>query len=167
MRPASTTASADREPSWVFPTIAVSSAYFICVLVFAMFFDPTVRVLHPFQALIYVAIIYSARRRSAFGFGAGRIMAAFWNYIFMVGAHNEIWTFLTKGTGGIFIPLQLSAFVAHLLLLAACAVGFLNVQRRRWLAFVVGGAAAVGLLVVFVDMFRPQSTVLLRKGFGL
>jgi hypothetical protein len=59
-----------------------------------MFFDPTVRVLHPFQALIYVAIIYLARRRSAYGFGAGCIMAAFWNYIFLVGAHKEIWTFL-------------------------------------------------------------------------
>src|ERR1700723_1778920 len=160
MRPVPTTASADHESAWVFPAIAASSGYFICVLLFAMFFDPTVRVLHPFQALIYVAIIYLTRRRSAYGFGAGCIMAAFWNYIFLFGAHKEIWTFLTTGTGGIFIPLQLSAFVAHFILLAACMVGFLSYQRGRWAAFVVGGATAVGFLIAFVVMFRPQSVAL-------
>jgi hypothetical protein len=167
MRQVPTTASAEREPSWMFPAVATSSAYFICVLVFAMFFDPTVRVLHPFQALIYVTIIYLARQGSAYGFGAGCIMAAFWNYIFLVGAHKEIWTFLTSGTGGIFIPLQLSAFVAHLVLVAACVVGFLSVQRGRWVAFLVGGATAVGFLIACVVMFRPQSVALLKKCFGL
>lgn len=168
MRPIATTGSSLRsEPSWVFPAIATSSAYFICVLVFAMFFDPTVRVLHPFQALIYVAIIYLARRRNAYGYGAGCIMAAFWNYIVLFGLHKEIWTFLTTGKGGIFVPLQLSAFVAHLVLLAACVVGFLTVQRGRWIAFFTGGVAAVGALVIFVVMFRPQSLPLLEKSFGL
>jgi hypothetical protein len=167
--PAKTNGSVERrEPSWVFPVIATSSGYFICLLVLAMFFDPSVRVLHPFQALIYVAIIYLAQRRSAYGFGAGCIIAAFWDYIFLVGARKDVWSFLTGRTGGIFIPLQLSGVVAHFLLFAACIVGFQCLSfHRRWAAFVTGGATAVGVLIALIYMFRPQSVAILKACFGL
>jgi hypothetical protein len=169
MFPANTNASdTRREPSWIFPVIATSSGYFICLLVLAMFFDPSVRILHPFQALIYVAIIYLARRHSAYGFGAGCTIAAFWNYIFLVGARKDIWSFLTSRTGGIFIPLQLSGVVAHFLLLAACIVGFQCLNfHRRWAAFVTGGATAVGVLIALIYMLRPQSVGILKACFGL
>jgi hypothetical protein len=157
------------EPSWVYPTIAISAGYFIGLLILAMVFDPSVRVLHPLQALIYVVILFLTRRQSAWGFGAGFLIAAFWNYIFLVGARHDIWTFLTSGKGGIFIPLQLSGVVAHFFLMAACAVGFqcLRPDRRTWPAFFAGGLAAVGVLVALVYTLRPQSMPLLKSSFGL
>jgi hypothetical protein len=159
----------ESEPSWVFPAIAISCGYFICLLILAMFFDRSVRVLHPFQALIYVGVVYLAQRQSALGFGAGCLIAAFWNYIFLVGARKDIWTFLTSGTGGIFVPLQLSGVVAHFVLIAACVVGFrcLSPHRGRWAAFFAGGAIAIGVLIALIDALRPQSMALLRSCFGL
>jgi hypothetical protein len=157
------------EPAWVFWAIAGSAGFFICLLVIAIFFDPSVRILHPLQALIYVGIIYLARRHSAWGFGAGCIIAAFWNYIFLAGARWDIWAFLTGRAGGIFIPLQLSAVVAHLVLIAGSIVGFksLRPHDKRWTAFIGGGVAAVGILIALIFTLRPQSVIVLRRSVGL
>jgi hypothetical protein len=134
-----------------------------------MFFDPSVRVLHPLQALIYVAVIYLTRRNSAWGFGAGCLIAAFWNYIFLTGAARDIWAFLTGRTANIFIPLQLAAVVAHLVLITACIIGFLSLRpdAKRWARFLGGGVIAICVLVLLVDILRPQSMILLRRSFGL
>lgn len=156
------------EPSWIFPAVAAPSLFFISLLLLAMIFDPSVRILHPFQALIYVAIIYLARRHSAWGFGAGCIIAVFWNYIFLTAAAKDIWAFFTSGTGGIFVPLQLAAVAAHLVLIAACFAGAcaLRPGGKEWAKFLGGGVAAVSVLVLLIYFLRPESMVLLRRSFG-
>ena len=68
-------------PVWVDRFILVGAGLFIFALVVSAIFDPTIRVLHAFQMLIYVAVIVLTRRGSAWGFGAGYIIGAFWNYI--------------------------------------------------------------------------------------
>jgi hypothetical protein len=55
---------------WIYRAIVSSCVLFIFILALAAVFDPTIRWLHLFQALIYVAVILLARERSAWGYGA-------------------------------------------------------------------------------------------------
>jgi hypothetical protein len=43
--------------------------------------------LHALQALIYIAVIFLTRRNSAWGFGAGCVIAALWNYTSLFVSH--------------------------------------------------------------------------------
>jgi hypothetical protein len=61
--------------------ILVGAGFFIFALVLSAVFDPRIRLLHVLQALIYVAVIALAWKRSPWGFGAGFFIAMFWNYI--------------------------------------------------------------------------------------
>jgi hypothetical protein len=63
-------------PVWVDRFILVGAGLFIFALVVSAIFDPTIRILHAFQTLIYIAVIVLTRRGSAWGFGAGCIIAA-------------------------------------------------------------------------------------------
>lgn len=73
-----------RRVSWIDWLIFASSVLFILVLALSAFYDPSIRVLHLFQALIYVAVILLTRRGSAWGYGAGSIMATLWNWTNLV-----------------------------------------------------------------------------------
>jgi hypothetical protein len=48
-------------------TIEIGAWFFILCLFISAIFDPTIRVLHTLQALIYLAVILLTRRRSAWG----------------------------------------------------------------------------------------------------
>jgi hypothetical protein len=52
---------------------------FVLGFTIAAVFAPEWRVLHVLQAIIYVAVVAMARRKSAWGFGAGLAVAVFWN----------------------------------------------------------------------------------------
>jgi hypothetical protein len=56
-------------------------AFFIFALFLSAVFEPAIRVLHFLQALICVAVVVLTRRNSPWGYGAGVIVSAFWNYI--------------------------------------------------------------------------------------
>ena len=64
------------EPRWIRASILVGSGCFIFALFLSAVFDPKIRLLHTLQALIYFAVIVLTRRNSAWGFGAGCIIAA-------------------------------------------------------------------------------------------
>src|SRR5262245_18194053 len=89
------------KPRWISAFILVGSLFFIFALVLSAVFDPKIRVLHTLQALIYVAVILLTRRNSAWGFGAGCIVAAFWNYINLF-----ITNFIKSGLQQLLILLQ-------------------------------------------------------------
>jgi hypothetical protein len=82
-------------PRWIAIAIPASSSFFILALFIAACVVPSLRLLHALQALIYVAVIFLTRRKSPWGFGVGRIIGVFWNYIFIRGAKADIWAFLT------------------------------------------------------------------------
>src|ERR1700674_463560 len=67
-------------PRWIRVAILIGAGFFIFALVLSAVFDPSIRLLHALQALIYVAVIVLTRRDSAWGFGAGVIISALWNY---------------------------------------------------------------------------------------
>ena len=97
---------------WLKWLIISSCVVFILVLALSAVFEPSIRLLHAFQALIYVAVIILAVRHNAWGYGAGCLIAAFWNWLNLV--HT---TFIANGvrelsralqTGRCRIPTNLS-----------------------------------------------------------
>jgi len=157
--------------------IVGSCLVFIFILALSAAFDPSIRVLHAFQALIYVAVVILALRQSAWGYGAGCIIAAFWNWTNIV--HT---TFITNGlrelahalqTGRVSKPDQLIAVVAaaaHFALIGSCLIGYFRIKpRRSWepVKFLAGGLIAVGYFAGIIIVFGPQYIPLLRRVFGI
>jgi hypothetical protein len=164
------------ESRWIRWSILAGAGLFIFALVLSAVFEPRIRVLHALQALIYVAVIVLTRRNSSWGFGAGCVIAAFWNYInlfvttFIKAGVNQWIAFLQ--TGRIERPdLALSAFAAagHFLLIAACLIGFLRTRPRArdWGQFVGGGVLAIAYLIAIIITTGPQYIGLLKRVFGL
>jgi hypothetical protein len=133
--------------------------------------------LHGFQALIYVVVIVLARRRNAYGYGAGCISAAFWNWMNIV--HT---TFIRAGldqlsslvkTGHITRPdlfIAVVAATAHFVLIGACVAGFIRVWskgRLQIVKFLAGGFIAIAYFAGIVVALGPQYVPLLRKAFGI
>jgi hypothetical protein len=135
----------------------------------AALFAPSLRLIHAFQALIYIAVIVLARRNSAWAFGAGCLIASFWNYILLRGAATDIWAFVTGKVIRPDVGLQLAAALAHCVLIVACLAGFLrrNPGRKDWARFLSAGFVAIAYLVALMITMRPQYIPLLKKCFGL
>ncbi|HZE62676.1 MAG TPA: hypothetical protein VE056_02295 [Pyrinomonadaceae bacterium] len=157
--------------------IVGSCAVFIFILALSAVYDRSIRVLHAFQALIYVAVVILVLRRSVWGYGAGCIIAAFWNWTNIV--HT---TFVANGlhelahalqTGRVSRPDQLIAVVAataHFTLIGSCLVGYFRIKPRGpWepVKFFAGGLIAVGYFAGIVIVFGPQYIPLLRRVFRI
>ena len=164
------------EPRWIRASILVGSGCFIFALFLSAVFDPKIRLLHTLQALIYFAVIVLTRRNSAWGFGAGCIIAAFWNYInlfittFIKAGVEQFWILLQSGQ----LPrpdlaLAVIAAAGHFLLIIACLAGFFRQQPgvRHWAQFLAGGVLAVGYFAVIIITTGPQYIGLLRRTFRL
>jgi hypothetical protein len=156
-------------PRWISIAIPVSAGFFTLALFFAACFVPSIRLLHAFQALIYVAVIYLTRRKSPWGFGAGCIIGAFWNYIFLRGAAVDVRAFLTGRVIRPDVGLQLAATVAHFVLIVACAAGFwrLKPSANDWAKFLGAGILAIGYLLLLMITMRPEYIPLLKRCFGM
>src|SRR5436190_23520314 len=111
-------------PRWVSLSIVAGAGCFIFALLVSAIFDPTIRLLHLLQALIYVAVIALARRSSPWGFGAGFTISLFWNYInlfvttFIAAGMHQLWGLLSTGHLGrpdLFIALIAAG--GHMLLI--------------------------------------------------
>ena len=134
-------------------------------LTVAAVFVPQIRLLHVFQALIYVAVIVLTRRNSAWGFGAGVIIAVLWNglqlfvtHLFQAGA-GQFWALLR--TGHVSRPDTLMVMVggvSHFLLIIGCMAGFLQLRPgiKQWGRFFGGGLLAFAYLVLIVVSTLPR-----------
>jgi hypothetical protein len=161
---------------WVRPAIVVGAALFLLALVVSAVLDPSIRVLHALQSLIYVAVVVLTRRNSPWGYGAGVVVSAFWN-----GVNLLITDFISNGfgeligllqTGRIARPDQFVAVIAaagHFVLIAACLIGFLETRprAREWAKFIGGAVLAIAYLVAIIFMTGPQFIPLVRRTFGL
>src|SRR5688572_18961303 len=138
---------AAKNPAWINLSILAGAGSFIFALVLSSVFDPRIRVLHTLQALIYIVVIVLTRRNSAWGFGAGCIIAMFWNYInlfvntFFKAGVQQLSTLLRTGQ----LPrsdllIAVIAVAGHFLLILACVAGFLRTRPgiRRWGEFAAG-----------------------------
>ena len=126
-------------PGWIDASMLVGAGFFSFALVLSAVFDPRIRLLHALQALIYVAVIILTRRGSSWGFGAGCLIAAFWNY-----TNLFVTTFIRAGleqlatlihTGQLHRPDLVVAVVAaagHFLMIVAVSSG--SFERVRTFA---------------------------------
>jgi hypothetical protein len=150
---------------WVRMSILVGVGLFILALTLSAVFVPQLRLLHLFQALIYVAVIILTRQNSAWGFGVGTIIAIAWNslnlfvtHLFQAGA-GQFWSLLQ--TGHVSRPDTLMVMVGgigHFVLIIGCMVGFLQ-QRpsvKHWGQFFGGGLLALGYFGLIVATTAPH-----------
>jgi hypothetical protein len=152
---------------WVNVSISVGVAIFLLALTVSAVIIPQLRLLHFFQALIYLAVIALTRqnRTSAWGFGIGVVIPLLWNslnlfvtHLFQVGA-GQLWSFLR--TGRVSRPDTLMVFVggvAHFLLIVACVAGFLQLRpvKKHWLQFLGGGLLAFAYFAMIIATMAPR-----------
>ena len=150
---------------WTRAAILLGSVLFIFALTVSAIIVPRLRLLHLLQALIYVAVIVLTRRNSAWGFGAGAIIATAWNCLNLFVTHliqagaGQLWSLLR--TGHVSRPDTLMVMVggvAHLLLIIACLTAFLRLPRsmKGWGQFVAGGLLSLLYLVLIVATTAPH-----------
>ena len=168
--------TARAEPSWISRLIVLGSGLFILALFVSAVFEPRIRVLHALQALIYLAVIALTRRSSAWGYGAGCMISAFWNYLnlfvtnFIQAGLEQVLTLLHSGQlKRPDLALSLIAAGGHFLLIGACSTGFLRSRprAREWAQFVCGGVLALAYFAIIIVTTGPEYIVLLKRAFGL
>jgi hypothetical protein len=74
-------------PRWTRVSISIGVGLFILALALSAVIVPQLRLLHLFQALIYVAVIVLTRRNSPWGFGVGVIIPTAWNCLNLFVTH--------------------------------------------------------------------------------
>jgi hypothetical protein len=150
---------------WTRVSILTGAGLFILALVLSAVFVPQLRLLHFLQALIYVAVVVLTRRNSPWGFGAGVIIPAAWNFLNLFITHlfqagtGQFW-FLVR-TGHVSRPETLMVMVggvAHFLLIIACMVGFIQLRprRRHWGQFFAGGLLALAYFALIIVTAAPH-----------
>jgi hypothetical protein len=154
-----------RASHWTRVWIALGAGLFIVALFGSAVAVPQLRWLHAFQALIYVAVIFLARKDNALGFGAGTTIAVAWNGIEWSGPHliqagaYEFWAFLS--TGHLHRPVTPMVFIgaiAHIVLIISCVAAFKQTNRgkKQWLQFLAGGLLALAYFALIVAVLRPH-----------
>jgi hypothetical protein len=145
--------------------IPVAATIFIVALIVSAWVVPQLRFLHFLQALIYVAIVILARRNSAWGFGAGVVVAVAWNSLNLFVTHLvhaglvEFWSFLHTGQVRRLDTMMVAlAGIAHFILIIACLVAVLRqrTEKNKWWKFAAGGILALAYLVLIVAVARPR-----------
>ncbi len=145
--------------------IPFGAILFILALAGSAIAVPQLRMLHSFQALIYVAVILLARRNHASGFGAGVTIAVIWNSLQLFITHlmqagaREFWTFVT--TGPLRRPDTIAVFVGsigHFILLLACLAAFAQLRpgKREWRQFAMGGVLTLVYFGAIIATMRPR-----------
>ena len=167
------TVKSDRMLHW---SIDLGAGFFILALLLSALFDPRIRILHTLQALIYLAVIVLTRRNSSWGFGAGFLIAIFWNYTnlfvttFVRGGWNQLHLLMTSGHAS--HPDRIIALIAcggHFLMIAGCLAGILLLRpsAQTWTKFFAGGVIAVASFILMIYTTGPQYIPLMRHVFHL
>jgi len=161
--------------TWINTSILVGSLIFMSALAISAFFAPQWRVLHLLQGSIYIVVILMTRRLSTWGFGAGALLATFWNWLLLfrspVGTEGikAIGTVLRGGPPDPSTLIQLFAACGHFLIIGACVAGFLRLRPTggQWGEFIGGGVLAIGfLLVMAFTVGPPEAAVHIKQALG-
>lgn len=157
--------------------IVASCLLFIFALAVSAYFEPAIRVLHTFQAFIYLAVTAGALRHQKWAYGAGISIAAFWNYINLF-----VTTFIRNGietlaviTSGAHVAdpgtvIAIPAALGHFGMIAFCLWAYLRLRNKRLtdIGILLGsGAVAIGYFAAIIAIFGPQYLPLFRKAFRL
>jgi hypothetical protein len=160
-------ANADRSERLVGRLIWASSALFVLVLVLAAYWDPTIRVLHVFEAVPFLLAAFLSARNSKVGYALGVASGGFWLWL-----AGWVVTFVRRGfevlavllrTGEMGRPdvlIAAPAAVASAALVIFSLVGYIRLRNKSWrdvgvfgAAFVAGPAFFVGMFAAFAPQF--------------
>jgi hypothetical protein len=140
--------------------IVASSALFVTMLALAAYWDPTIRVLHAFEAVPYVLAAVLALRRSKLGYALGVAGGAFWLWL-----AGWLVTFVRNGFEQFAVLLRTGRIPRPDVLIAAPAavgaaglvvfsvVGYLRVRDKSWRDLGAFGVAFVVVTAFFVAIF--------------
>lgn len=145
--------------------IPVGSVLFMVALIGSAAVVPQLRPLHFFQALIYVAVIILALRNSAWGYGAGVSVPAYWNGLQLFVTHNFqtgarlIWSFLHTGQlrrfDTMMVPL---GGIGHFILIIAClgAIFGKKSDKKKWWKFLGGAVGCLAYFALIILFLLPR-----------
>ena len=118
--------------------ILIGGMGFLLVLAISAYFEPDIRLLHFFQAWMYVAAIILAFRHSRWGYFIGISTAGFWNY-----ANLFATSFFFNGleqlaawarSGHLSRPdlfLSVPAWFSNLMIICGCVWGYRRLSEKR------------------------------------
>ena len=159
---------------WISVSISIGVGLFIFALAVSALLVPQLRLLHVLQALIYVAVLVLTRQNSPWGFGIGVIIPAAWNclnlfvtHLFQKGAEQfwslvhtgQFWSLLRIGRVSRLETMVVTfAGLAHLLLIIACMVGFIQLhpRKKQWGQFFAGGFVALVYFALIIAIAAPR-----------
>jgi hypothetical protein len=140
--------------------IWASSALFVLILLLAAYWDPTIRVLHVFEAVPFLLAAFLAARNSKVGYALGVASGGVWLWL-----AGWVVTFVRKGFEMLAVLLRTGKMVCPDVLIAAPAavsaaalvivslVGYVRLRNKSWRDVGVFGAAFVVVPAFFVGIF--------------
>jgi hypothetical protein len=146
--------------------IWIGASGFIAILILSAVFDPTIRWLHAFQALMYVAVIWLTAIGSRWGLFLGVSVAAYWNYgamfvnQFFRNGLQALAQSVAQGHA-VHVDRLIAVFAVgfHFLMIAACLAAWLRLSRKSW-ADLGGWLAALALQTLYftadMALFQPR-----------
>jgi len=150
---------------------------FIAILAVSAYYERDVLLLHIFQSLIYVAILWLSLRHSKWGYGVGISIAALWNTFnlfsgFFSGG-TRVWSAFLS-TGQISDPVQWVAPLAgidHLALIVCCVLAYARLPSKsvRDLGILLGSFVSVTVYFLTIialtwSQFLPRIKEILFGG---
>lgn len=152
---------------------ALACLVFIFILFLSAWFDPTIRWLHFFQALLYVAIALLALQRDKWGYFLGIATAAFWAYgaLFLNGFFQagRVQLQLLLETGTLPHPeliISVPAVLANVSIVVCCLLGYLRLAERRISdvgRFAASVALSMGYFALDMALFQPRYLVMFAR----
>jgi len=145
--------------------IYIGAALFLLALLLSAVLVPDLRILHSFQALIYVAVVVLARRNSAWGYGAGFAFGIVWNGMSLFITHLiqtgavAFWLSLRTGHVEQLVPMTVTlGGIGHFILIFATilAVSRFNAETRKWWKFAGGSVLSIAYFALLVAFFKPH-----------
>ncbi len=142
----------------------IGAALFLVALLGSAMAIPGLRILHSFQALLYIAVVVLARRNSPWGYGAGFAIAIVWNGIELVAHIMQadavaVWSSLRTGRVPPLVPMAVMlGGAAHFIFIVAALFALVphNTEARKWRKFVGGGVLSIAYFALLVAFARPH-----------
>jgi len=142
----------------------IGAALFLVALLGSAIAIPGLRILHSFQALIYIAVIVLTRRNSSWGYGAGFAIAIAWNGVELIAHVMQadavaVWSSLRAGHVPPVVPMMVMlGGAAHCILIVAALFVLIrhNTEVRKWWKFAGGGVLSIAYFALLVAFARPH-----------
>lgn len=145
--------------------IDIGATLFLVALTVSAVIVPELRLLHFFQALIYIAVVILARRNSPWGFGAGFAIGMVWNALNLFVTHLMLtgavafWSLLRHGHTEQLVPIMVTlGGIGHFILIVSSLVAVIrrDSEPNKWWKFVGGGATAVAYFALLISFSQPH-----------